>query len=65
MRRPTRKGLRIRLVGMAIGAVLGAYLGSATGLVGYGSGVSGLWVFALLFGAIGFLAAGEIRNRFK
>jgi len=49
-----------RLVGTIVGALIGAFLGAGTGIVGAFGGISGLIVFALIGGTIGFLATPNI-----
>lgn len=52
--------LRLRFFGFVIGGLIGAFLGEGTGVViGGGGGMRGLWVFLVLFGAIGLFAAPD------
>jgi len=57
-----------RLIWAAVGALIGAFLGAGTGIVGSFGGVSGLIVFALIGGVVGLFAAPDIQrilNTFK
>ena len=49
-----------RVAWTIVGLLLGAFLGAGTGIAGAFGGVSGLTVFALIGGVIGFLASPDI-----
>lgn len=56
-----------RLIWTFVGAVVGAFLGAGTGIVGAFGGVPGLIVFTVIGGVIGLLATPDINkigNRF-
>ncbi len=53
--------MKVRLLGLVIGALIGAFLGTGTGVViGGGGGLRGLWVFSALFGIISLFAAPDV-----
>ncbi len=54
--------MRKRLLWTFLGALIGAFLGAGTGVVGSFGGVSGLIVFAVMGGVIGFFAAPDIQR---
>lgn len=45
------------LTGAAIGLIVGAFLGSMTGVAAMGTAVNGMWVFGLIGAFIGGLVA--------
>lgn len=49
-----------RLIWTSLGALIGAYSGAGTGIVGAFGGVAGLLVFTVIGGVIGFFAASDI-----
>ena len=49
-----------RLVWTFVGALMGAFFGAGTGIVGAFGGVSGLIVFTAIGGVIGFFAGPDI-----
>lgn len=51
--------MRNRIIGIVVGAICGAFLGAGTGVVGEFGGVSGLIVFALIGGIVGFFAVPD------
>ena len=57
--------MKIRLVGIIIGALVGILLGSGTGIVGSFGGVAGVYIFAALGAVIGFFASTDIWGLFR
>lgn len=51
--------MRHRIIGIVVGAICGAFLGAGTGVVGAFGGVSGLNVFALIGGIVGFFGVPD------
>ena len=57
--------MKVRLIGILAGALLGVIFGGGTGIVGAFGGVAGVYVFALLGSLIGFFAAPDILKVFR
>lgn len=59
--------MKTRLLGLVIGALIGAFSGTGTGVViGGGGGMAGVWVFGILGAVVGVFAAPDVekaRNR--
>jgi hypothetical protein len=49
-----------RLVWTIVGALVGAFFGAGVGIAGAGVAFSGLTIFAVIGGVIGFLATPDI-----
>lgn len=54
-----------RLVGICVGAFLGIFFGSGTGIVGAFGGVAGVTIFATLGGICGFFAVPDVVRAFE
>lgn len=54
--------MKLRIFGSLAGCLLGAFLGTGTGIVGWFGGISGVLVFTMLGGLIGFLAAPDSKR---
>ena len=54
--------LKTRVILMALGIFLSAFLGAGTGIVGAFSGVPGLSIFAAIGGVIGFFTIPDMRR---
>lgn len=51
--------MRNRIIGIVVGATCGAFLGAGTGVAGAFGGESGLTVFTLIGGLMGFFAVPD------
>ena len=55
--------MKLVLIMTVGGALLGAFFGAPTGVVGYGGGSGGMFVFGLVGGVVGCLGALALKNR--
>ena len=55
--------MKRKLTGAAIGLIVGAFLGSMTGVAAMGTAVNGMWVFGLIGAVIGGLIASKRAKR--